>query len=94
MCYSMPMILNIDPVTILGLVAGAFTTVSFVPQVVRTWRVKSASDLSLAIVGLNSTGIFLWFVYGIYTRSLPIIIANLITFVLITTVLVLAIRYR
>lgn len=88
------MLLNIDPIMVLGLVAGAFTTVAFVPQVIRTWRVKSASDLSLAMISLNSTGIFLWLIYGLYTRSLPIFVANLVTFVLISAMLILAIKYR
>jgi MtN3 and saliva related transmembrane protein len=86
--------LNIDPVLILGLVAGAFTTVAFLPQLIRTWKVKSARDLSLAMIGLNSTGIFLWLVYGLYVRSFPIIVANLVTFILVSTVLILAIKYR
>ena len=73
---------------------GAFTTVAFVPQVLRTWRIKSASDLSLAMISLNSTGIFLWLVYGLYTRSLPIIVANLVTFLLMCAVLIVAIKYR
>ncbi len=88
------MLLNIDPVMLLGLVAGAFTTAAFVPQVIRTFRVKSARDLSLAMIGLNSAGVFLWLVYGLYTGSLPIIVANLVTFVLVSAVLVLAIKYR
>lgn len=85
---------HIDLVMVLGFVAGAFTTMAFVPQVIRTWRVKSSSDLSLAMISLNSTGIFLWMVYGLFTRCIPIIIANLVTFVLTATVLVLAIKYR
>jgi len=88
------MVLNVDPITVLGLVAGAFTTLAFVPQVIRTWQLKSAADLSVAMIGLNSTGVFLWLIYGLYVRSLPIVVANLVTFVLVTTVLVLAIRYR
>jgi len=88
------MVLNVDPITVLGLVAGAFTTLAFVPQVIRTWQLKSAADLSIAMIGLNSTGVFLWLIYGLYVRSLPIVVANLVTFVLVTTVLVLAIRYR
>jgi MtN3 and saliva related transmembrane protein len=85
---------NIDGVTILGLAAGAFTTVAFVPQVIRTWRLKSASDLSLAMISLNATGIFLWMIYGLYVRSLPIIVANLVTFILICLVLILAVKHR
>jgi MtN3 and saliva related transmembrane protein len=88
------MLLNIDPIMVLGLVAGAFTTTSFVPQVLRTWRIKSASDLSLAMISLNATGSFLWLIYGLYTRSLPIIVANMVTFVLTSVVLILVIKYR
>ena len=80
--------------TVLGFAAGAFTTAAFVPQVLRTWRLKSAKDLSIAMVSLNATGIFLWFVYGVCTRSVPIIAANLVTLILICTVLVLALKYR
>jgi MtN3 and saliva related transmembrane protein len=85
---------SLDPVTILGLIAGAFTTVAFVPQVIRTWHSKSARDLSLAMVSLNATGVLLWLIYGIFSKSLPLIIANTITFVLVSTVLILAITRR
>jgi len=78
----------------LGLIAAGFTTVAFVPQLLRTWRVKSASDLSLAMMGLNSTGAFLWLIYGLWVRDLPIIVADLAALVLVSAVLVLAIRYR
>ncbi|MGA3174711.1 MAG: SemiSWEET transporter [Syntrophorhabdales bacterium] len=88
------MVPYIDPIMVLGLLAGAFTTVAFIPQVVRTWKVKSANDLSIAMVGLNSTGIFLWLVYGLCTRSFPIIAANFVTFVLVLIVLILAVKYR
>jgi MtN3 and saliva related transmembrane protein len=88
------MLPTVDPVVVLGLIAGPFTTVAFVPQVVRTWRLKSANDLSLSMVSLNSAGIFLWLVYGLCVRSLPIIAANLVASILAVTVLVLAIRYR
>ncbi len=86
--------LSCDPVVVLGLIAGAFTTVAFVPQVLRTWRLKSANDLSLTMVSCNSIGILLWLIYGLCVRSLPIIAANLIAVILAATVLVLAVRYR
>jgi MtN3 and saliva related transmembrane protein len=88
------MLSAIDPVVVLGFVAGAFTTIAYIPQVVRTWRLKSANDLSLTMVAFNATGIFLWLIYGLCVRSLPIIAANLVAFMLASTVLVLAIRYR
>ena len=38
-----------DLITIIGLVAGSLTTISFLPQAIKTWRSKSAKDISLAM---------------------------------------------
>jgi MtN3 and saliva related transmembrane protein len=87
------MFTKIDPVEILGLIAGVLTTAAYVPQVFRTWRLKSAGDISLLMISLTSGGIFLWFLYGLYIGSLPVVMANFITLVLTLTVLILKIRY-
>jgi MtN3 and saliva related transmembrane protein len=36
-----------DLTVALGLLAGGLTTVSFVPQVIKIWKTKSAEDVSL-----------------------------------------------
>lgn len=77
----------------LGLIAGILTTTAYVPQVLRTWRLKTAGDISLLMISLTSSGIFLWFLYGLYIGSLSVTIANLITCILTLTVLVMKIRY-
>jgi MtN3 and saliva related transmembrane protein len=69
---------------IIGYAAAILTTVAFVPQVVKTWRSRSAGDLSLATLLAFTTGVFLWLVYGIVIRSVPVIAANAVTFVLNT----------
>jgi MtN3 and saliva related transmembrane protein len=86
-------ITKIDPTEILGLIAGILTTAAYVPQVFKTWRLKTAGDISLLMISLTSAGIFLWFLYGLLIGSLPVMIANLITCILTLTVLVLKIRY-
>ncbi|MBK9732508.1 MAG: SemiSWEET transporter [Chitinophagaceae bacterium] len=63
----------------LGLIAGALTSISFLPQVIKTWRTKSAKDLSLVMFGIFSAGATLWLIYGLQVNSLPIISANLLT---------------
>jgi MtN3 and saliva related transmembrane protein len=83
-----------DTGVLIGYIAGALTTISFVPQVVRAWKLKETRDLSLAMLMLFAAGILLWTYYGIRTGSLPIIAANVITFVLILVLLGLKIRYR
>ena len=83
-----------DTVAIVGYIAGALTTISFVPQVMRAWKLKETRDLSLAMLILFAAGILLWTWYGIWTESLPIIVANVITFLLILVLLGLKFRYK
>lgn len=78
----------------LGLAAGTLTTIAFLPQVVKTWRRKSAGDLSLGTFGTLCTGVLLWLIYGILKGDLPIILANAVTLGLVLAVLYLTIRYQ
>jgi MtN3 and saliva related transmembrane protein len=83
-----------DSVTVLGLIVAAFTTASFVPQVVKTWRSGSSEDLSLGMYGLFAVGITLWLIYGALIRDLPIVLANGVTLVLVVAVLGQALWHR
>ena len=83
-----------DTIVLIGYIAGALTTISFIPQVVRAWKLKETRDLSLAMLILFAAGILLWTCYGIWTESLPIIVANVTTFVLILVLLGLKLRYK
>lgn len=76
-----------DTIILVGYIAGALTTISFVPQVHRAWKLGETRDLSLAMLLLFALGILLWTYYGIWTGSMPIILANVITFILILILL-------
>ena len=78
----------------LGLVAGAFTTLAFVPQVAKTWRSKYTRDISLGMFVIFSIGLLLWLLYGIQIGSTPIVIANGITLGLSVTILLFKIKYK
>ena len=80
--------------TILGLVAGSITTGSAVPQVVKTLRSKETKCLSLWMYIVLWIGIFLWLVYGCLIKNKVIIIPNLISLVLTSTMLCLKIKYK
>ncbi len=80
-------------ISIIGLIAGTCTTVSFFPQVIKTIKSKETKNLSLSMYIVLATGIFLWTVYGILIDDLPIIIANGISFTLATIVLILKLKY-
>lgn len=81
-------------ITLLGLLAATCTTVAFVPQAVKTWRTKSAGDLSAGTFVLFWTGVVLWLAYGLLIGDVPIILANVVTLALATTILVQIVRYR
>jgi MtN3 and saliva related transmembrane protein len=83
-----------DTIVLVGYIAGTLTTISFVPQVIKAWKMRETRDLSFAMLVLFGTGIILWTLYGIWTGSFPIIAANAITFVLILVLLFLKIRYK
>ena len=66
-------------VTALGLVSGALTALSFLPQVVRAFRTGSTTDLSWAWLALFVVGVAGWLTYGVITGEVAIIITNAVT---------------
>jgi MtN3 and saliva related transmembrane protein len=74
--------------TILGLIAGALTTLSFLPQVIRTLRTRHAGDLSAAWLLIFGTGVAAWCLYGILRSDIAIIITNATTFTLVMSLVV------
>ncbi|MBD2450378.1 SemiSWEET transporter [Nostoc sp. FACHB-152] len=83
-----------DFLTILGLMAGALTTIAFLPQMYKTWQSKSAKDVSFVMLITFMSGLLLWLVYGLALNALPIIIANGICFIFNLIILVLKIKYK
>lgn len=73
----------------LGFAAAALTTFSFVPQVLLVWRNRSADGVSTGMYLIFIAGIALWFLYGLSLGSLPIILANGLTLVLSSSVLLM-----
>ena len=72
---------------IIGMLAGILTTIAFIPQVYRTWKLKSAKDLSLGMFLVFVAGVVLWLTYGIIINNMPIIIANSFTLLFSGTLL-------
>jgi MtN3 and saliva related transmembrane protein len=80
-------------VTVVGLSAGFCTTVSFLPQVLKTWRTRSTADISLGMFLVFTIGCTLWLLYGILQRDIAIILPNTLTIVLSTIILACKFRY-
>lgn len=78
----------------LGLLAGALTTASFLPQVIRIYRRRSAADISGFGASVFTIGVALWLAYGIAVHSMPITVTNAVTLALNLGILALKIRHR
>lgn len=78
----------------MGLMAGLCTTIAFLPQVVKTWRSRSAKDLSLGMFAIFCLGVALWLIYGILSQDIPVVAANLLTLMLASTLLFFKLRFK
>ena len=83
-----------DVTSIIGFIAAFFTTISYIPQLIKVMRSKSTEDLSLATFLLLFLGLSLWLVYGILLKNFPLIIANVITLFFISLILIHKIKYK
>lgn len=83
-----------DLTSIVGFLAGTFTTVAFLPQVIKVIKTKQTRDISLVMYIIFITGIIFWEIYGIMLNEYPIIIANSVTIFLAAIILVYKIRYK
>ena len=79
---------------IVGMTAGVLTTMAFLPQVIKTYKSRSAKDLSLVMLSLLTFGVFLWMIYGISHMKPAIIIANGVTFLLAGALLFAKLRFK
>lgn len=77
----------------LGYVAATLTTLAFVPQAVKTIRSKDTRGISLGMYAVFTVGIGFWLGYGFVLGSWPMIVANIVTFVLSATILAMKLRY-
>lgn len=90
----LPLELTAGTADAIGYTAAALTTAAWLPQVARTWRRRSAGDLSPAMLTAFTTGVALWLVFGLATQAWPVVAANAVTLALSLVLLALRIRYR
>jgi len=83
-----------DIITIIGLIAAAFTTVALLPQLIKVWKTKSTKDISTGMFTLFCVGVFLWFVYGFYLNDIPIVLANSLAFIQALIILLFKAKYK
>tara|TARA_B100001989_G_scaffold232415_1_gene191671 strand:- start:105 stop:383 length:279 start_codon:yes stop_codon:yes gene_type:complete len=77
--------MNVD---LFGYFAAILTTAAFLPQLIKTLKTKKADDVSLTTLVMFIIGVLSWIIYGYKIGSIPILVANLVTFILNLSILV------
>ena len=65
-----------DIINLVGAAGGIVSSITFLPQVIKIWKTKSAKDLSMGTLLFLVLNVSLWLLYGILTNLYPIIITN------------------
>ncbi len=71
-----------DYIQIAGHIGAFLSSVTFIPQVYRVWKTKSANDLSMTMMIIVFTSTLIWLVYGVSLMLWPVILANTVIAVL------------
>lgn len=61
---------------LVGTAAALCSITSFAPQMIKIWKARDASSVSLKTYALTVTCFVLWTVYGVMTTAWPIVVAN------------------
>jgi MtN3 and saliva related transmembrane protein len=76
-----------------GTVAALCSMSSFAPQIVKIWRDRDASEISLTMYLVTVAGFCLWSGYGVLVGSWPVTVSNLVCLGMSAAVLALKWRF-
>jgi MtN3 and saliva related transmembrane protein len=79
---------------LVGYLAAALTTCSFIPQAWHTFRTRDVRGVSLGMYSVFTLGVALWLMYGLMLAAWPIVIANAVTLTLAATILGMKLRFH
>jgi len=80
-------------INIIGFVAGVLMAITMVPQIIQSLKTKSVKDISFLMMALYVTASFLWMIYGILIKSLPVAITDGFAFCISSMQLFIKIKY-
>ena len=83
--------MDISTEIIISTIAATLTTVSFLPQAVKVLITRQTEALSFWMYLLFTIGVSFWLIYGLLILSYPLIISNIITFILSVIILIIKI---
>jgi MtN3 and saliva related transmembrane protein len=79
---------------LLGFLAAALTTCSFLPQAWHTFRSRDVSGISLGMYSVFTAGVVLWLLYGWLLGAWPVVLANAVTLALAAAILAMKLRFH
>lgn len=80
--------------TILGILAGTLATGCLLPQIIKTYKTKSTKDFSYIYLIALMCGVLLWSAYGFLVNGAAIVIANIVSFFLVSYILFVKLKYK
>jgi len=80
-------------ILLIGFIAALCTTISFLPQAIKTIKTKKTKDISLPTYVILATGVSLWTVYGYFNNDMPVFISNGLTLLFVLPILITKIKY-
>lgn len=87
-------LIQMTGIQILGMLAGTITSITFLPQVIKVWKSRSAKDLSLVMLVLLMAGVSLWLVYGLVIMDGAIIYTNSMVLIMTLILLFFKLKYK
>ena len=79
---------------IIGYLGGFFIMISFIPQVIKSYKTKSVDDLSMNMILATLVGTVFWIIYGFLINGMPIIVMNIIFGIIVLYQLYLKIKHE
>lgn len=83
-----------DWINVVGYTAGTLSAITFLPQVVKTWKMKAAGELSFGMILLVTGSVSMWICYGLLLKNNVIIITNSVVFILSLFLIYFKLNYK
>jgi MtN3 and saliva related transmembrane protein len=86
--------MTLDLENTIGIVGAILSSLSFLPQVVKIWRTKSADDLSMPTILLLAANALTWMAYGLLKDAKPLAITNALMLSMLLLIIFFKIKFR
>ena len=79
---------------IVGYIAGVLSILTYVPQIIKLYKIKKTEGLSILTVVMICISVLLWLCYGIVLNNVPMIVTNALICLMTLSILVMIYMYK